>query len=142
MAHGHVKWWEDNKGFGFITDTEGQDIFVACGEIQSEDYPTLEDNQSVEFEIMDGPRGPMAKNVRNPGEAFNNNLCVGYPPSPETVLKLFAANVKIFRENSIRKLEYEINSWIRYSGLRTLSASMTNADEDGLVSAIVVFSQE
>ena len=63
MTTGTVKWFSDQKGYGFITPEEGNDVFVHHSEIQSEGYKTLEEGQKVEFEITDGPKGDQAKNV-------------------------------------------------------------------------------
>jgi CspA family cold shock protein len=63
MAKGTVKWFNNQKGYGFITPEEGPDVFVHHSAIQGDGYKTLDEGQSVEFEINDGPKGPEAKNV-------------------------------------------------------------------------------
>ena len=63
MATGTVKWFSNQKGYGFITPEEGNDVFVHHSEIQGEGYKSLEEGQKVEFEITDGPKGDQAKNV-------------------------------------------------------------------------------
>jgi len=63
MAKGTVKWFNDKKGFGFITPESGKDVFVHFSEIQSEGFRTLKDGQDVEFELVSGEKGPQAKNV-------------------------------------------------------------------------------
>jgi len=63
MATGTVKWFSNQKGYGFISPEEGDDVFVHHSEIQSEGYKSLEEGQKVEFEITDGPKGDQAKNV-------------------------------------------------------------------------------
>ena len=63
MASGKVKWFSAKKGYGFIESEEGQDIFVHFSAIQSDGFKTLDQGQSVEFEISDGPKGPQASNV-------------------------------------------------------------------------------
>jgi CspA family cold shock protein len=63
MTTGTVKWFSNQKGYGFITPQEGNDVFVHHSEIQSEGYKSLEEGQKVEFEITDGPKGDQAKNV-------------------------------------------------------------------------------
>lgn len=60
---GKVKWFNADKGFGFIETEEGKDVFVHFSSIQSEGFKTLEEGQSVEFEIVQGNRGPQAANV-------------------------------------------------------------------------------
>ncbi|MDD2496536.1 MAG: cold shock domain-containing protein [Desulfitobacteriaceae bacterium] len=60
---GKVKWFNAEKGFGFIEREAGDDVFVHFSAIQSEGFKTLEEGQSVEFEIVEGPRGPQAANV-------------------------------------------------------------------------------
>ena len=64
MAQGTVKWFNAEKGFGFIAPTEGPDVFVHFSEIQTNGYRTLEENQQVEFEVVQGPKGPQASQVR------------------------------------------------------------------------------
>ena len=64
MVEGKVKWFNAEKGFGFI-EVEGQDdVFVHFSAIQGEGFKTLEEGQSVTFEIEQGPRGPQAANVQ------------------------------------------------------------------------------
>jgi len=60
---GKVKWFNQQKGFGFITTNAGQDVFVHFSAIVGEGFKALEDGQDVEFEVVDGPRGPQATNV-------------------------------------------------------------------------------
>lgn len=61
--HGKVKWFNQQKGFGFITTSSGQDVFVHFSAIVGEGFKSLDDGQDVEFEVVDGPRGPQAANV-------------------------------------------------------------------------------
>ena len=63
METGTVKWFNSDKGFGFITAEYGKDVFVHFSAIQGEGFKTLEEGQDVEFEIVDGNRGPQAANV-------------------------------------------------------------------------------
>ncbi|GKU80838.1 MULTISPECIES: cold-shock protein [unclassified Niallia] len=63
MNTGKVKWFNAEKGFGFIESTEGQDVFVHFSAIQTEGFKTLEEGQEVTFEIVEGNRGPQASNV-------------------------------------------------------------------------------
>ena len=63
MVKGIVKWFSDQKGYGFITLDSGDDIFVHHSEIQGEGFKSLEKGQEVEFEIEDAPKGRQAKNV-------------------------------------------------------------------------------
>ncbi len=62
-AQGHVKWFNDAKGFGFITREGGPDVFVHYSSIQGEGFRSLAEGQAVQFEITDGPKGPLATNV-------------------------------------------------------------------------------
>jgi CspA family cold shock protein len=60
---GKVKWFNAEKGFGFIERESGDDVFVHFSAIQGEGFKTLEEGQTVEFDIVEGPRGPQAANV-------------------------------------------------------------------------------
>jgi cold shock protein len=65
MAQGTVKWFNSEKGFGFIApDGDGPDVFVHYSAIATEGYRTLDENQRVEFETTQGQKGPQAENVR------------------------------------------------------------------------------
>ena len=63
MARGKVKWFSNQKGYGFITPESGKDVFVHHSVIQGDGYRSLEEGQEVEFEIEQGPKGEQAKNV-------------------------------------------------------------------------------
>ena len=64
MAQGTVKWFNSEKGYGFIERADGEgDIFVHYSEIQGSGFRTLEENQKVEFEVGEGAKGPQAQNV-------------------------------------------------------------------------------
>ena len=63
MQNGIVKWFNNDKGFGFITVEGGNDIFVHFTAIQCEGFKTLEEGQNVQFEIVEGAKGPQAANV-------------------------------------------------------------------------------
>ena len=63
MKQGKVKWFNAEKGFGFISVEGENDVFVHFSAIQTEEFKTLEEGQDVEFEIVDGARGPQASNV-------------------------------------------------------------------------------
>ncbi|WP_102347371.1 cold-shock protein CspD [Bacillus sp. Marseille-P3661] len=63
MQNGKVKWFNSEKGFGFIEVEGGDDVFVHFSAIQGEGFKTLEEGQNVEFEIVEGNRGPQAANV-------------------------------------------------------------------------------
>lgn len=65
MATGTVKWFNDAKGFGFITqEGGGDDLFAHFSEIRTEGFKTLQENQKVEFEVKTGPKGLQAANIR------------------------------------------------------------------------------
>ena len=63
MNKGTVKWFNAEKGYGFITGEDGKDVFVHFSAIQGEGFKTLDEGQNVEFDIVEGPRGPQAANV-------------------------------------------------------------------------------
>lgn len=60
---GKVKWFNEKKGFGFIEREEGDDVFVHFSAISEEGFKTLAEGQQVEFDIVEGPKGPQAANV-------------------------------------------------------------------------------
>lgn len=63
MARGTVKWFNDTKGFGFIQQESGEDVFVHYTSIGGEGFKTLKEGEEVEFEITQGPKGPQASDV-------------------------------------------------------------------------------
>lgn len=63
MEHGTVKWFNNEKGFGFITVVGGDDVFVHFSAIQGDGFKSLEEGQEVEFTIVEGARGPQAAEV-------------------------------------------------------------------------------
>jgi len=63
MAKGTVKWFNNQKGYGFITTSEGKDVFVHHSSIQGEGYKSLDEGQAVEFDVTPGPKGEQATNV-------------------------------------------------------------------------------
>ena len=63
MARGKVKWFNNQKGYGFITPENGKDVFVHFSAIQGDGYKSLEEGQEVEFEIENGPKGEQATKV-------------------------------------------------------------------------------
>ncbi len=64
MANGTVKWFDEKKGYGFITIDEGKDVFVHYTAIESEGFRTLAEGQRVSLEVRDGMKGPQAEQVR------------------------------------------------------------------------------
>jgi CspA family cold shock protein len=64
MAEGTVKWFSEKKGFGFISQEEGEDVFVHHSSIDMPGFKTLAEGDRVSFEVEEADRGPMAKNVR------------------------------------------------------------------------------
>lgn len=63
MAEGTVKWFNASKGFGFISQDNGTDVFVHYSAIKSDGYKTLEEGARVEFDVVEGTKGPAADNV-------------------------------------------------------------------------------
>ena len=64
MPDGRVKWFNEKKGYGFITKDDGEDVFVHYSEIEMDGFKTLSENQEVTFELKEGPRGLQATNVK------------------------------------------------------------------------------
>ncbi|MBI5868307.1 MAG: cold-shock protein [candidate division Zixibacteria bacterium] len=64
MAEGTVKWFNDSKGFGFISQEGGKDVFVHHTAIEGEGFRSLAEGDRVQFEVVQGPKGPQASNVR------------------------------------------------------------------------------
>ena len=63
MAQGTVKWFNDSKGFGFIEQEDGEDVFVHFSAVQGDGFKTLAEGDRVEFEVQQGPKGLQAANV-------------------------------------------------------------------------------
>ncbi|HAK60239.1 MAG TPA: cold-shock protein [Nitrospiraceae bacterium] len=63
MTHGTVKWFNDSKGFGFISQEDGGDIFVHFSDIQGDGFKSLAEGEPVSFDVVDHPRGAKAANV-------------------------------------------------------------------------------
>ncbi|MBI3002211.1 MAG: cold shock domain-containing protein [candidate division NC10 bacterium] len=63
---GTVKWFNDAKGYGFISRSDGPDVFVHYSAIQGDGFKTLSEGQQVEFDVVDGPKGKQAANVTKP----------------------------------------------------------------------------
>jgi len=64
MPTGKVKWFDERKGYGFISREDGDDVFVHYSEIETDGFKTLTENQEVTFELKEGPKGLQASNVR------------------------------------------------------------------------------
>jgi CspA family cold shock protein len=64
VAEGTVKWFNNDKGYGFISQSDGEDVFVHFSAIMTDGYKSLEEGQAVEFEVTQGPKGKQASNVR------------------------------------------------------------------------------
>lgn len=64
MKQGNVKWFSNKKGFGFITDDNGEDVFVHFSAIEMDGFKTIAEGARVEFEVTEGEKGAQAKNVR------------------------------------------------------------------------------
>ena len=63
VAEGTVKWFNNDKGYGFISETDGEDVFVHFSAIQGDGYKSLQEGQAVSFEVTESPKGKQASNV-------------------------------------------------------------------------------
>ncbi len=68
MPEGSVKWFNDSKGFGFISQADGDDVFVHFSAIQNEGFKSLQEGENVTFDIIEGPKGLQAANVKKASE--------------------------------------------------------------------------
>ena len=68
MPEGSVKWFNDSKGFGFISQPDGDDVFVHFSAIQNEGFKSLQEGENVTFDIVEGPKGLQAANVKKASE--------------------------------------------------------------------------
>ncbi len=71
MQQGTVKWFNAKKGYGFISDEEGKDVFVHFSALNMDGFKELKDGERVEFEVVEGEKGPQAANVVRLGEFIN-----------------------------------------------------------------------
>jgi CspA family cold shock protein len=69
VSDGTVKWFSNEKGYGFIERGDGDDVFVHFSAIEGDGYKSLTEGQAVEFEVVDGPKGKQASNVRPVADA-------------------------------------------------------------------------
>jgi len=68
VPEGSVKWFNDSKGFGFISQTDGDDVFVHFSAIQNDGFKSLQEGENVTFDIVEGPKGLQAANVKKASE--------------------------------------------------------------------------
>ena len=71
MNTGTVKWFNSEKGYGFISQADGDDVFVHFSAIQGDGFKTLEEGQKVSFDVAEGPRGKQAENVAKLAQSFS-----------------------------------------------------------------------
>ena len=89
MPEGTVKWFSNEKGYGFIARNGGDDVFVHFSAIQSDGYKTLNEGQAVEFEITDGPKGPQVTSWSNAGIALGYAAIGAYSMRVDSFLLAF-----------------------------------------------------
>ena len=95
MAKGTVKWFNDAKGFGFIAQDGGKDVFVHHTAIIAEGFRSLSEGDNVEFEVVEGPKGLQASNVRGRGGAgFAMGRTTPKPPPKQRGLSVSARRVR------------------------------------------------
>ena len=74
MQQGTVKWFNAKKGYGFISDEQGNDVFVHFSALNMDGFKELKDGESVEFDVVDGEKGPQAANVIRRSEEHTSEL--------------------------------------------------------------------
>ena len=89
MANGTVKWFNADKGFGFITSEEGKDLFAHFSAIQSDGFKTLDEGQKVEFDVEEGQRGPQAVNITKAFWPLNFGKSIGAGLSRRNWVRVF-----------------------------------------------------
>ncbi len=114
MAQGTVKWFNAEKGFGFIAqENGGDDVFVHYSAIQSQGYKSLDENQKVEFDVTQGPKGPQAENVRRSLIAHTNE-------GPDRFGRGLRASVRSQLETRRTGPPTNRRPWCPHSGFRGL----------------------
>ena len=134
---GRVKWFNDAKGFGFIARDDGPDVFVHFSAIKSDGFRTLAENQEVEFEVVDGAKGPQAQNVMNNLTLRGWELRQSFPRSPPSPQEVEAVARNRYgwekRAKELARKQKNEEKQKRRQGKASLNlrrASRPGADED------------
>jgi CspA family cold shock protein len=133
MPSGTVKWWNDNKGFGFITTGVGKDAFAHFSEIQTAGRQFLVDGEPVEFDLREGAHGPAAINIRRLNEDSRHVI-----PAEKNIRRNGVTSVV---SESLRELEFDVNCWLEDNQAMALGVSVVRLEDEEGFAALITYNR-